>query len=94
MIGFDVLVRPSPRARREVRPCASVDALARAALAVAAGEQRLGLVIERAQQLALPAVPDAGPDRADVGDGQDSSSFSRSGLCTMCGEVADGLADR
>ena len=37
---------------------------------MAAAEHDLGLPIERAQQLALPAVPDAGPDRANVADGE------------------------
>ena len=43
--------------------------------AEAAGQDRLGLVIERAQQLALPAVPDARPDRADVADGEDEEQL-------------------
>ena len=51
------------------------DAAVAADLAVAAGQHRLGLVVERAQQLALPAVPDAGADRLDVGDGEDQEQL-------------------
>ena len=36
----------------------------------AAGEQQFGFVVEGAQQLALPAVPDPRPDAADVADRQ------------------------
>ncbi len=44
-------------------------------LGEAAGQHRLGLVIERAQELRLPAVPHAGADRADVGGGQDGEEL-------------------
>ena len=37
-------------------------------LGMAAGQHHLGLVIEGAQELALPAGPDPGTDRLDVGD--------------------------
>ena len=37
---------------------------------MAAAEHDLGLPVERAQELTLPAVPYAGPDRANVGDGE------------------------
>ena len=42
---------------------------------IAARQHDLGLVIERAQQLALPAVPDARPHGLDVADGQDEQQL-------------------
>ena len=56
---------------------------------MAARDQRLRLVIERAQQLTLPAVPDAGADGQMSAHVRTRSSFSRSGLCTIFGERAD-----
>ena len=55
--------------------CAMRDALGAVDLGEAAGQHRLGLVIERAQELRLPAVPDAGADRADVGGGEDGQKL-------------------
>ena len=48
-----------------------LDAVALGDLRVAAREQRLGRVVERAQQRALPAGPDAGTHRADIAGGED-----------------------
>src|SRR6266511_4284795 len=42
---------------------------------VAAAEQRLGLEIKRAQQLALPAGPHPRADGADVGDREQEEEF-------------------
>ena len=67
------------------------DALARGELGVPAGHHRLGLVVERAQQLALPAVPDAGADGADVGDGEHQQQLQALRALHDVGEVADGL---
>ena len=68
------------------------DALGAVDLGEAAGQHRLGLVIERAQELRLPAVPDAGPDRADVGGGQDGEQLHALQRLHHGGEVLDGLA--
>ena len=67
------------------------DALARRKLRVPAGNQRLGLVVERAQQLALPAVPDARSNGADVGNGQHQQQLEAFRALHDIGEVADGL---
>ena len=67
------------------------DALARGELRVPARHHRLGLVVEPAQQLALPAVPDAGPDGADVGDRQHQQQLQPLRALHDVGEVADGL---
>ena len=40
-----------------------------------AGEDRLGFVIERAEQLRLPAVPYAGADRLDIGSGENGEQL-------------------
>ena len=66
-------------------------ALARGQLCVPARNQRLGLVVERAQKLALPAVPDAGPHRADVGDGEHQEQLEALRALHDVGEVAHGL---
>ena len=75
-IGVELGRRPVRRARRGIRPAPSPTRCAAVDLGEAAGQHRLGLVIERAQQLRLPAVPDARADRADVGGGQDQSAAS------------------
>ena len=56
------------------------EALEQLGLGEAAGEHRLGLVIERANELRLPAVPHAGPDRADIDDGQHRQQPQKSSL--------------
>ena len=66
-------------------------ALAALHLRVAAGDQRLGLVVQRAQQLALPAVPHAGAHGANVGDGQQQQQLQPLRALHHVGEVADGL---
>ena len=68
------------------------DALVAADLAVAAGDHGLGLVVERAQELALPAVPDAGADRLDVGDGEHQQHPQPLHRLHDGGEIEDGLA--
>ena len=68
------------------------DALVAADLAVAAGDHRLGLVVEGAQELALPAVPHAGADRLDVGDGEDGQHLQPLQRLHDGGEIEDGLA--
>ena len=67
------------------------DALAGPELRVPAGNQRFGLAVERAQQLAFPAVPDARSDRADVGDGQHQQQLEAFRALHDIGEVAHGL---
>jgi hypothetical protein len=68
------------------------DALRAIDLGEAAGEHRLGFVIQRAHKLRFPAVPDAGTDRADVGSGQDSQELHALERLHHGGEVLDGLA--
>ena len=51
------------------------DALGAVDLGESAGEHRLGLVIERANELRLPAVPHARSDRLDVGGGEDGKQL-------------------
>jgi hypothetical protein len=68
------------------------DALVVRQQAVTAGQQRLAFVIERAQQLALPAVEDIRPDGTDVGDGQDQQQLQPFQALHLAGEVLDRLA--
>ena len=68
------------------------DALRAIDLGEAAGQHRFGFVIKRAQQLRLPAIPDAGADRADVGGGEDGQQFHPLERLHHCGEILDGLA--
>jgi hypothetical protein len=59
--------------------------------AVTARQHRLGLEIQGAQQLALPAVPDPRPDGADVGNGQDEQQLETLRALHDGGKVEDGL---
>ena len=68
------------------------DAAVAGDLAVAAGDHRLGLVVERAQELALPAVPHPRTDRLDVGDGEDQEHLQPVEVLHGRGEVENGLA--
>ena len=68
------------------------DALGAVDLGEAAGEHRLGLVIERAQELRLPAVPHPGPDRANVGGGEDGQKLHPLQRLHHGGEILDRLA--
>ena len=86
--ALDLLLRPIGSAARKAS-CAAATRSRGAELGVPAGNQRLGLVVERAQQLALPAVPDAGTDRADVGDGQHQQQLQPLRALHDVGEVAD-----
>ncbi len=49
-------------------------------------------VIELAQQRRLPAVPHLGPDRADVGDGQDQQQLQPLGRLHPVDEIAGSSA--
>ena len=89
-IALDLGLRPVGEVCAECR-LRGLDPVARADLRVAAGNDRLGLVVERAQELALPAVPDAGPDSADVGNGEHQQQLQTLGALHDVGEVADGL---
>ena len=73
-IGVELLRRPIRHLGAELG-LGRGHALGAVDLGEAAGEHRLGLVIERAQELRLPAVPHPGPDRADVGGGQDGQQL-------------------
>ena len=57
-----------------------------------AGQERHRGMIERAQQLPLPAVPHAGPYGADVAYGQDQQVFEPFCRLHGCREGLDGLA--
>ena len=74
-IGVESLRSASPSSSARNSACAMRDALRAVDLGEAAGQHQLGLVVERAQQLRLPAVPDARADRPDVGDGQDEEQL-------------------
>ena len=62
---------------------------------MATGNDRFGFVVQRAQKLALPAVPDARPDRPDIGDGQDQEKLQALRALHDVGEVTHrlGVAD-
>ena len=64
------------------------DALGAVDLGEAAGEHRLGLVIERAQELRLPAVPHAGADRLMSAVVRMVSSFSARADCTTAAKFS------
>src|SRR5215470_4644646 len=63
---------PKPAAKLRLR---DRDTLGAIDLREAAGEHRLGLVIERTDELRLPPVPDARTHRLDVGHGEDGEQF-------------------
>ena len=63
-------------------------AIGHAGALLAAIDEGQGLVIERAQELALPSVPGGGADRADVGDGEDQEQLQALGRADDVGEVA------
>ena len=67
------------------------DAFAAGQGRVPAAEQRFGLEVEGAEQLALPAGPHAGPDRADIGDGQHEQELQPFAALHQGGEIANGL---
>ena len=68
------------------------DALRAVYFREAAGQHRLGLVIQRAQQLRLPAVPHAGADAPDVGGGQDGQQLHLLDGLHDGGKILDRLA--
>lgn len=58
----------------------------------ATGQDQFGFVEERAQKLALPAIPHAGTNRLDIADGQDQEELQPLHGLHGVGEVDDGLA--
>ena len=58
---------------------------------MAAVKHRRGGEIEGAQQLSLPAVPHPGPDRPDVGNGEDQQQPEPLQALHLCREVEDRL---
>ena len=54
-----------------------------------AGQHRLGFVIERANELRLPAVPHPGPDRLDVGGGENGEQLEALDRLHRRAEVLD-----
>ena len=81
----------SRRHRRAEGAQSAGHALAAAGFDLRAGNQRLGLIVERAQKLALPPVPDAGPDGANIGDRQHQQQLQPLGVPDNAGKVANGL---
>ena len=73
-IGFELRRRPIRHGVAEFG-LRHGDALGAIDLGEAAGEDRLGLVIERADELRLPAVPHARSDRLDVHGGEDGEQL-------------------
>ncbi len=61
---------------------------------VAPGKQRLGVIIKRAQELAFPAVPDARPHRADIGDSEQEQELQPFGTLHNVREGPHGLRVR
>ena len=90
-IGVEFGFRPFGEGGAEFRLRHS-DALRPVHFREAAGQHRFGFVIQRAQQLRLPAVPDPGPDAADVGGGQDGQELHLLDRLHHGGEILDGLA--
>src|SRR5512135_3423113 len=88
--ALEVVARPpgQPLAQRIL---GAGNALAAAQGEMAAAEQRLGLEIEGAQELALPASPYPRPDRLDVGHRQQQQKLEALAALHQGGEVADGL---
>ena len=99
-VGGVVQVEDRARAPPPASPPAGAASAARASArrsrvrrgAEAAGQDRLGLEIERPQKLALPAVPDAGADRADVADGEHQEQLQPLHRLHDLGEIEDGAA--
>jgi hypothetical protein len=72
-------------------PFAACDARGARRRRVAARHHRFGFVIKLAQQLALPAVPHAGPHGADIGDGQHQQQAQHLRRLHGVDEIAHGL---
>ena len=87
-IGVDLRRRPIRQLGPELR-LRHRDALGAIDLGEAAGEHRLGLVVERADELRLPAVPHARPDRLDVGGGQNGEQLHALDRLHHRGEILD-----
>ena len=85
-------IRPRPvGGRRAQRRLGGGNAIARSKLRVAAGHHRLSLVIERAQQLALPAIPHGRSNGADVRYRKNQQQFEALRALHDVGEIADCL---
>ena len=96
IVEFQVLLQLPvlPADRLGKGPLRRLDPLAVRYGGMAAGDHRLRLVVERAQQLALPAVPHARPHGADVHDGEDEKQLQTFRTLHHLGEVEDGLEIR
>ena len=92
-IGVELLLRPFRERRAKLR-LRHRDALRAVDLGEAAGQDRFGFIIQRAQELRLPAVPDPGTDATDVGGGQDRQKLHLLDRLHDSGEIFDGLAVR
>jgi hypothetical protein len=56
---------------------------------VAEAQHLFGGFVEVGQELALPAVPDTGADRADVDHGEQQQQAQALGALDLAGEVED-----
>ena len=90
-IALALLLRPVFQAFRERRSRRRKPRRLRAG-AEPAGQDRLGLVVERAEKLSLPAVPDARADGADIADGKHQEQPQPLHRLHDVGEVEDGSA--
>ena len=90
-IGVEHVGRPIPDLGAELG-LGRGHALGAVDLGEAAGQHRLGFVVERAYKLRLPAVPDAGADGADIRRRQDGEQLHALQRLHHGGEVLDRLA--
>ncbi len=91
--ALDLRLRPLPK--RLAKPLLRVgDARMPGGLGVAARQKRLRVVIERAQKLALPSIPGGGPNRANIGDGQQQQKLEPFGALHEIGEILAPFAGR
>ena len=92
-VGIELLLRPFGECGAKFR-LRHRDTLRPVNLREATGQHRFGFVVQRAQQLRLPAVPDARTDAADIGARQDRQQFHLLDRLHHGGEILDGLAVR
>ena len=88
------VARLVPVERQGERAALGLDPFGAAALLVAEPQHFLGRLVEGGEQLPLPAVPDAGADRADVDDRQHQQQAQPLGALYRFGEIEDRLEVR
>ncbi len=89
---FELLRAPAEQVAQ--RGLLDRDAFAAALLLVPEAQHFLGRIVERRQQLPLPAVPHAGADRADIDDRQHQQQPQPLGALHHLGEIEDRLEVR